>query len=331
MFGIPSGVRAVTADETWRSVLAEAAHSTVHATVESAFEHALNLEVNGKQFTLLTDSGRPAPGALLTQRRHFTGVQAGARITVRHGVIDFGSGAEAAHPIVLRGITFFDCRVAPLEGNSLGNWEGDDPGRGNRDPFAMLAAVAVPGSFVHGPHQLPFERAVATKLQTARAAFSEALAAHMRYPRIPTGLELHRAITSLVGLGIGLTPSGDDYLVGALATLSLHPAAEDARFTVATALREILLSPGGPERTTAVSLHALTAATDRGFHHDLAAAARALLTADAPAAGAAFAATAAIGSTSGTDALFGLVDAYVSLLTPEPRALAHEIESSFHD
>lgn len=341
MPGIPFASSAVLADEAWRPLIASARTEARSAAITTAFAHAVNLELGGAQFTLLAAGGRPAPGALITDRSDFSGVRAGDRVVIRAGGIEVGGRGGLA--VDLRGIGYFDSRVEPVAGREpFGEGEPpcsiDPPGpRGRLDPRSvagLLTETARPGSFVPAENGPPFERAVGARLAIARSAFGLALAAEIRgaapsaarsAARPPVASpELRRAVAGLVGLGIGLTPSGDDYLVGTLVALSAHPDAETARGAVAVAVRELLGSADGRDRTTAVSRHFLLAACERAFHSDLAAAAHAVLLGD-PAAPAAFAAAAAIGSTSGTDALFGLVDAYAALETPgDGRPCAHD-------
>lgn len=116
------------------------------------------------------------------------------------------------------------------------------------------------------------------------------------------------AAAALIGLGTGLTPSGDDYLVGALAVLTLHPATSTLRRLLAHAVTV------KADTTTPVGGHYLRAAADRCFHHDITRAARCAVTGSDDLE-AAFEAVAAIGSTSGTDTLTGIVDT-LDALTP---------------
>ena len=379
---------AVRADEMWRPLLRAAALGPVRGTVESAFAHAVNAafgEAGGApfwaRFALLADRGGRAPGALITQRRDFAGVEAGDAVVIdsdgirieRDGssvVIDVvGAGAGAGAGAVGWGrIEFFDSAVEPVAGSGFGG-DAEPPcggaaageGRAWLDPdlvSEVLAVVARAGSFVPAPGEPPFSRAVRASLDAARGRFRTALdavpgtcgagacldGAHLDGAR-PRGAdargELREAVLPLIGLGVGLTPTGDDYLVGALCMLSVHPTprAAEMRHALAGAVREALLGPtptdNAPDRTTPVSRHFLLAATERAFQRDLADAGRAVLAGSsrdadlrqhghAPGAvvgsrtagdpvTAAFAAAAAAGSTSGTDALHGLVDAYAAL------------------
>jgi hypothetical protein len=77
------------------------------------------------------------------------------------------------------------------------------------------------------------------------------------------GLEIPAAAQSLVGLGPGLTPSGDDYLGGMM--VALHAVARDAR---AAALWR-WLQPRLAGRTSAISAAHLAAAAEGEAHEVL--------------------------------------------------------------
>ncbi|HJZ30103.1 MAG TPA: DUF2877 domain-containing protein [Hyphomicrobiaceae bacterium] len=111
------------------------------------------------------------------------------------------------------------------------------------------------------------------------------------------------AIVPLIGLGPGLTPSGDDYLGGVLVALALT-----ARLPLRDRLWQALV-PGLGERTSAISAAHLAAAAE-GFgcaalHEVLGA----LLTGAGDRLPAAVAALARVGHTSGWDALAGAIAA----------------------
>lgn len=301
MSAAATATHTVQADEAWRPVLAVAAEHEVAAEVDAAFAHALGFEIRGARFTLLAAGGRPAPGALITERADFSDVRAGTRVVIDAGRIGFDGAVVPGVP--LDGLTFFDCTVEPPAERDL-PYNLDPPGSAELDE--LLARVSRPGSFIPAASGTPFDQAISARLATARTAFLAALSLRARaVDDDPRPLRL--AVHDLIGLGIGLTPSGDDYLVGALALLSRHPRAERTRAALAASIHEALAAPDGRERTTPVSRHFLLAACRRAFQHDLAAAAAAAV--DGAGLEAAFAATAAIGSTSGGDALRGLVDA----------------------
>ena len=106
--------------------------------------------------------------------------------------------------------------------------------------------------------------------------------------------------TDLIGLGIGLTPSGDDFLIGLLAGLEATEAA--SRAPLAAAIADV-----APSRTTAIAAAALRHAADRRFSERLHDVVGALCQDDEPAIATAVAAGLAYGATSGSDTLAGLL------------------------
>ncbi len=312
---------AVAADEAWRPLIDGALRDEVDATVETAFAHAVNLSISGESFSLLASGGRPAPGALILWRTDFHGVRSGTRVTFRADAdglvsLEFTDPTLPDRVIELRDVGYFDSRLHPVSRSEV---------RGRLDPDAaaqFLTDLARPGSFIPAQDDPPFSRAVRARLAELRSDFGSALVTQAHGPAAlgdnTACLELRAVTASLIGLGIGLTPSGDDYLVGALALLAAHPSAEAvvAREALAACVTAVLQPPDGPDRTTTVSRGFLVAAVRGSFHSDLAAAARAVLTGDPRAVSAAFASVAAIGSTSGTDALYGLIDAYTAIEAP---------------
>ncbi len=114
--------------------------------------------------------------------------------------------------------------------------------------------------------------------------------------------KLRQVAAALVGLGQGLTPSGDDVLVGCLAWLVRHPDTRACRDVLADALRPCLAA------TTSVSRHYLLEALAGRFSEPL------VLLADAidalnPTLSVERAAKAAlaIGASSGADGIAGLL------------------------
>jgi len=108
---------------------------------------------------------------------------------------------------------------------------------------------------------------------------------------------LAEATRSLVGLGEGLTPSCDDFLLGLLAVL--YYAGAPGYAPLADAVRRHVAG------TTPVSANYLRLAADGGFSERIETAALALLSnGDAPAAAAALIAS---GQSSGTDSLVGII------------------------
>lgn len=106
------------------------------------------------------------------------------------------------------------------------------------------------------------------------------------------GLAVPSSVEGLIGLGPGLTPSGDDYLGGAMVTM--HALARDQQ---ARALWR-WLQPRLAARTSAISAAHLAAAAEGEAHEAL----HGALQDPSPAA---FAALGAVGHCSGWDALAG--------------------------
>jgi len=125
---------------------------------------------------------------------------------------------------------------------------------------------------------------------------------------------LEEALAGIVGCGPGLTPAGDDVLVGILAVLGSSLAGEaGAEAHRAMRLAVEHLAP----RTTALSAHMLRQAA-RGFlgrmPHDLVAALASPSAADA--LDRAIGSMAATGGTSGADVCVGVVEAAQAFLRP---------------
>lgn len=281
--------RGRAADRAWQHLPGTAGG----AAVDSSFEHALNLRVPGGLLTLVTRDGRPAPGVLITDAATLPRVAAGTTARREGSTLEIGRLT-----VGLTGCTFFSCRVARLPAATA------TAGSPRTRARQALDALAAPGSFRTGTHAQDFEQAMSRRLthgaQTYRGAIGAALTGD------PDGLT--PAAAALIGLGTGLTPSGDDYLVGALAVLTLNPATSTLRRLLAHAVTV------KADTTTPVGGHYLRAAADRCFHHDITRAARCAVTRSDDLE-AAFEAVAAIGSTSGTDTLTGIVDT-LDALTP---------------
>lgn len=106
-------------------------------------------------------------------------------------------------------------------------------------------------------------------------------------------------LEALIGLGPGLTPSGDDFLGGAL--VAVHAL---GRPSAAARLADWLL-PRARARTHAISLAHLACAAEGEAMAPLHAALRRLVAPDAPGLSACVRAVGAVGHTSGWDALAG--------------------------
>lgn len=110
---------------------------------------------------------------------------------------------------------------------------------------------------------------------------------------------------ALVGLGPGLTPSGDDYLVGLFAALHMpgHPCGDMTGVCTA-------IAADCHERTHAISAAALKAAARGRVRESVNALLHALVQGGADRVMAALAPVLAIGSTSGADMVAGILDGF---------------------
>lgn len=113
------------------------------------------------------------------------------------------------------------------------------------------------GSFIVPADAPPFTQAVSHCLQEQAQALSLALS----QTHIPN---IEATVLSLLGLGIGLTPSGDDYLVGTLAALRhTQPHAKATQALIASIERHAI------HKTNDISAQALICACQHYFKSSL--------------------------------------------------------------
>lgn len=141
----------------------------------------------------------------------------------------------------------------------------------------------------------PFHQEISRQLRQRRRVLLAAL---------QRGEGITSAVSSTIGLGIGLTPSADDYLVGLSVILLLpgHPA-EKYRDDFLLALRR------AGNNTTALSAITLEAALNQRYRESIARFIHYLLNEPASFSIEAIADIKNIGSSSGCDMLYGMADA----------------------
>ncbi|MBP6862648.1 MAG: DUF2877 domain-containing protein [Neisseriaceae bacterium] len=161
----------------------------------------------------------------------------------------------------------------------------------------QLTQQARPGSFVPTAHASPFEQALGQCLRQQAQALGQALQQTAAAPNLDT------AVLGLLGLGVGLTPSGDDYLVGALAALRYTQPHADATQALAASIQR-----HAPAQTNAISVQALGCACQYYFKSSLLDLLQSLAQQQPQAAAAALGQLLHTGSTSGTDLAYGLID-----------------------
>ena len=124
-------------------------------------------------------------------------------------------------------------------------------------------------------------------------------------------------IERFVGWGEGLTPAGDDYLVGLCAALGALVQGDAARRAFLARVRGFVASQRA--RTTPISAHWLVLASRGHFNADLLRALDALRTErDVHVARDALDALMAVGATSGADALTGILSGFVAWQKASP-------------
>lgn len=141
----------------------------------------------------------------------------------------------------------------------------------------------------------PFYQAIADELRQRREILFNALR---------NGENITQAVSNMIGLGIGLTPSGDDYLVGLSAILFIrgHPG-EKYRAAFYSALQ------AGRQNTTALSAITLQAALERRYRENMTEFITCIVTGSERFSIQAIANIKRIGSSSGCDMLYGMADA----------------------
>jgi hypothetical protein len=260
--------------------------STGAGAVHSVFARAVNLEVRGDLWTLLSDERADLPFGIRVgvDRVDALGLRRGDRVSVRSGFVGIGAARSAL---------VVDCRAAP-------RWT---PARqGERAPglAVRLGVAATEASGRAWPGAAPMARTVVTALNDPDA--------------------LGGALGRVVGCGPGSTPTGDDVLVGILAALtSAHSGAAGA------AAAQSLCRSLGPllSRTTEISAHLLRQAmcgfVARPVHELVCALVGA---SDVARLRAAVRSVLDMGATSGADQCTGLLTAATAFLMPHDERAA---------
>jgi hypothetical protein len=174
--------------------------------VHSVFAGAANLEMSGSLWTLLVADGADLPMGIRVAVRDFRtlGLREGDQIDVKSGFI--GVRSSGSRFVV-------DCRAVP-------HWIPAYPGRLEPD---LARRVAVVAAEVCG-----------------RSWGGSAKMAHTVRSALEAPDAIGNVLASVVGRGPGLTPAGDDVLVGILAVLS-SPHSGLAGAKVAESLGRLIL------------------------------------------------------------------------------------------
>lgn len=256
--------------------------AAVQGEVHSVFARAANLTIGSRLWTLLGRAQGDLPCGIRLGLKTLEALRLhrGEPVHIRAGYMSFSARTP---PLVV------DCRAVP-------RWSPAAVGPlapGLKDRLAFLSNRARPRAWQDS------------------AAMAAAVMDCLRHD--PARLE--PVLATVIGSGPGLTPAGDDVLVGILAVLST-PAAGPAGAAAATAIAATLLSllPA----TTSVSGHLLEQAAGGLFARPVADLISALIGRNVGAAlHAAIKRVMAIGATSGADICMGILAGCESLLVKD--------------
>ncbi|WP_201529779.1 DUF2877 domain-containing protein [Psychrobacter frigidicola] len=274
---------AITADSAWRAAL----HTTKTATVESVFHRALNLRLDGGELLSIFPAGSPdAPAGLVSS----------------HGIGQILGGVGETVELSPTAITFNTTTITTnncqFVSNSLGERQLPMLSHDYLEQFTQhVKAQAIQGSFYGSMPNDVFNSAQVARLERGRG--------QLKLAWTQSSVEgIADATQQLIGLGIGLTPSGDDYLVGLLLVLNHSVAADSANLA---AIKQVILDNLGT--TTSVSQAYLRAGLERRYGEPL----RDLLiavTSQADTFENALQTVLSHGATSGQDTCTGMIDAW---------------------
>jgi hypothetical protein len=289
--------------------LLQALHRGDHGgRVHGTFARAINVETReGALWTLACRALGDGPGALVVDAAEFQpfGVACGDGVSLHGSTLMVGERLS----IALDGVRPWEC-VLP-------RWPDDDSrvaanlARAKRELETRLAASA--------REQMPLAAHASARL----AGHVDALVAALREHDVDA---LAERAANMIGLGPGLTPSGDDVLVGLLAALHVPGAPGEALRGIG--LRIAKDAAGG---TNAVSAAVLREAAQGRVREPIVVLLRALLHGGPDAVSRALGTVFAIGATSGADIATGVACALEAQLGtarwggPRPRraSLAH--------
>ncbi|MER1977009.1 DUF2877 domain-containing protein [Pseudocitrobacter faecalis] len=255
--------------------------------IAQVFNRAVNLWLPARRrwLTLLSESCDNAPNSCRLALTHFdASFQPGQSIELHH------HGVMVADKLK---IDTLSCRC----------WQPPDltlsRERFRQIPWLKLRDIILQQLQKHdtlflGGGNNPFYQAISEQLQRNREILFKALRGN---------LNITSAVTQMIGLGIGLTPSSDDYLVGMSAILFIpgHPAAH---------LRDEFISAlaCAGKNTTSLSATTIEAAFDYRYRENIYAFIASLINDPRQLSEKNIADIKSIGSSSGCDMLFGMAD-----------------------
>lgn len=260
--------------------------------VHSVFDRVVNLQhIDGELFSLAGREIDNAPQTAIVATPGFDG----AGIQAGDSVIGIGTELQVGDGVV-------------VQWAAAAIWQARLPryaGAGGCLPEQLLAARARLGGFggfggldgedLRNEASRSFPHAVGAALAQRSSALLDALAQQRH-------ADACRHALSMVGLGPGLTPSGDDFLVGLFAVLNL---AGSPCCGWLDGGRQVL--PQAGQATNAISLAALRAAAEGRVRESISALIDALMHGTPASLDATLRRVLAIGATSGADIAAGIV------------------------
>lgn len=295
-------VRAHLADETWLPFLTG---QFGDAVVDSTHRHAVNVRLaRGDLLWIAANGATRAPNALLTDAGDFRSVTAGQQVRVT-GSAGLAVGALC---VDLQDCHTYSCRTEP-SGPVV-----EQVLVGRRIAASVLDTYGVGGGLIQTEEAATradaFTTATSARLAEGAADMQAAVAVQDAAGAVV-------AASRLIGLGIGSTPSGDDYLLGCLAVLFMHGRTRRFGAEVAAGVRRLC------DDTTPVSRSYLLAACDGRFHADVTKAIEAIFLGESAPIRPAVKRVLAMGATSGTDTMVGILDTLTSpLFSTDPTTLS---------
>lgn len=275
-------------DQKWATSLQVGAQYQIH----SCFTHALNLIDQEGQFATFLSAGFPdGPHTLRVNRLPKATLEAlqKAEIPLQYQEID-GKGAFIAPGLSFSfndATTYWESELPVLDWKS----QSQRDIKQSLDASLQLAQSLLPArAFDDRVMQYIYET-----LNLQSRALIEAIA-HNNAP------EVAQLATKQIGLGMGLTPSGDDFLVGMMLILWLNPT----RYQSLLAQLQVTIVDSRTH-TNEISWWMLNYAVSGRFNGWLQAYAKALVLADLTAQKSALTQILTIGSSSGSDMVTGIV------------------------
>lgn len=231
----PTALSALSADA---ELLARLRRGRLGGRVHSAFTHVINVLASDDELVSLCARGLDdAPWSVRVDVEDWSasGIRAGDPVTLAADEVTFGAPARHVVLVTHRPREWHSKPVGlRLAGTRLAE-------------RARVLAELLDAHGTHGGMRTPpdaanaFEAAVGAELRRGQEALHRSVLAG-------DGPGLRAAITQLLGLGPGLTPSGDDFLTG-LALLASQPGSRIAGYV--TSARDVLELL--PDRTTLLS------------------------------------------------------------------------------